>query len=237
METTKEAWVPHGGPEIETLAILQQATRAYGARLLLATSLGPQSLAIIDLACRHDLRFDVALIDTGLLFAETLRLAEEVEDRYTIRIRRARPSHSVEEQEALEGAKLWSRDPGRCCQLRKVEPMRDLLSGYSAWITGLRRDQSTERAETRAIEWDEHFGLVKLSPLVEWSREQVSRYLQDNQVPSNPLLSEGYSSIGCAPCTQRSHGTSERAGRWAGQQKTECGLHTRLVPLRNATQD
>lgn len=207
------------------IPLLRRAKRAFGTRLLLASSLGPQSLVILDLAHKAGLQFDVALLDTGLLFRETLLLADEVEERYGLRIQRVRPQTSLSEQEELEGNDLWRRDPDRCCQLRKVEPMRRLLAGYNAWITGIRRDQSEERSGTRAVEWDEQFGLVKLAPLVDWSGDRVRGYLREHALPYNGLLDQGYRSVGCMPCTRPSTG-EERSGRWVGSAKTECGLHT-----------
>jgi phosphoadenosine phosphosulfate reductase len=181
---------------------------------------------ILDLAHKAGLHFDVALIDTGLLFPETLALADEVEARYGLRIQRVKAQATLSEQEAKEGKDLWLRDPDRCCQLRKVEPMRRLLSGYNAWITGIRRDQSEERSHASAVEWDEHFGLVKLAPLIDWSGDRVRGYLQEKGLPYNRLLDQGFRSIGCMPCTRPSSGESERSGRWAGLAKTECGLHS-----------
>ena len=233
MESIQHAWPQSSSEESDPVSLLRRATRAFGDQLLLATSLGPQSLVILDLAYRHGIRFDVALIDTGLLFDETLALASDVESRYGVKIRRARPTASLAQQALAEGPKLWQRDPDRCCELRKVGPMRSLLSGYRAWLTGLRRDQSLSRQDTKPVEWDEEFGLFKLSPLVDWSAEQVRSYLQENQVPYNPLLDEGYRSVGCTPCTLPAGSAgSERAGRWAGSSKTECGLHNRPIHIK-----
>jgi phosphoadenosine phosphosulfate reductase len=233
MESLQQTWAEISDEDTDPVILLRRSIRAFGDQLLLATSLGPQSLVILDLAYRSGLRFDVALIDTGLLFDETLALAAEIESRYQLEIIRARPRKTLVEQAAEEGAELWLSDPDRCCQLRKVGPMASLLSGYRAWITGLRRDQSASRSDTKPVEWDEQFGLFKLSPLVDWSADQVSSYLRDNGVPYNPLLDEGYRSVGCTPCTVPSGDLgAERAGRWVGHSKTECGLHNRPVHIK-----
>lgn len=143
-----------------------------------------------------------------------------------MRIIRVEPVVSLDEQAAAYGPALWSREPDRCCALRKVEPLRRFLQGYRAWITGLRRQQSPTRAGTRPVEWDQRFGLVKVNPLFRWSRDEVWRYIRDHDVPYNPLHDRGYPSIGCWPCTTPvAPGEDERAGRWRGFHKTECGLH------------
>ncbi len=232
MKLLQQTWAEISDEDTDPVVLLSRSIRAFGDQLLLATSLGPQSLVILDLAYQSGLRFDVALIDTGLLFDETLALAAEVESRYQIEILRARPLRTLAEQGFDKGPELWLRNPDQCCELRKVAPMRSLLSGYRAWLTGLRRDQSASRKDTKPVEWDEQFGLFKLSPLVDWSADQVHSYLRDNDVPYNGLLDEGYRSVGCTPCTVPSGDLgAERAGRWAGQSKTECGLHNRPIQL------
>lgn len=232
MESLQQTWAEISDEEIDPVLLLTRSILAFGDQLLLATSLGPQSLVLLDIAYRNGLRFDVGLIDTGLLFEETLALAAEVESRYELKIIRARPLRTLAQQANAEGDELWLRDPDLCCALRKVAPMRSLLSGYRAWLTGLRRDQSASRSDTKPVEWDAQFGLFKLSPLVDWTADQVHSYLRDNNVPYNPLLDDGYRSVGCTPCTVRSGDLgAERAGRWVGHSKTECGLHNRPIKL------
>ena len=233
MKSIQQSWTESIEGETDPASLLLRASQAFGEKLLLATSLGPQSLVLLDLAYQNGIAFDVALIDTGLLFQETLELASEIESRYRIQIARARPEASLAEQALAEGRELWLRDPDRCCELRKVGPMRSLLSGYQAWLTGLRRDQSAARKDTKAVEWDDNFDLFKISPLVDWSADQVHSYLRDNQVPYNPLLDEGYRSVGCTPCTiPAGNQSGERAGRWVGHAKTECGLHNRPIHIK-----
>ena len=206
--------------------VLQWALREFGDELVLATSLGPQSLVILDLLASLECGVRTIFLDTGLMFDETVQLKDRVERHFGIAIESVRPMQTVEEMSQREGPTLWQLDPDRCCALRKVEPLRRALAGERAWITGIRRSHSKTRAETQPIEWDENHGLVKVNPLAEWTREQVMEHLEENGVPYNPLLRDGYTSIGCSPCTRRASGSDdERAGRWAGNQKTECGIH------------
>ena len=165
------------------------------------------------------------LLDTGLLFADTYALKRRVEQRYGVAIRSVRPRLDLADQAAAHGPRLWQRNPDHCCYLRKVAPLKEALAGVDAWITGIRADQSAARADARAVEWDDQFGLLKINPLAAWSRDDVDRYVQAHDVPINPLLLQGYPSVGCEPCTSQPRAGDERAGRWAGLEKTECGIH------------
>ncbi len=215
-----------GLPDLEDAEeVLGWATDTFGERVALATSLGPQSLVILDLLHRMGRPIPVFFLDTGLLFDETYALRVTIEDRYGVTVQPVTPRRSVAEQARDEGPTLWARDPDRCCALRKVAPLRDALVDLDAWITGLRRDQSASRAATRAIAWDGATDRVKVSPLATWSRDAVLAYLRDRDVPFNPLLDRGYRSVGCWPCTRAVPDGDERAGRWAGTEKTECGIH------------
>jgi phosphoadenosine phosphosulfate reductase len=169
----------------------------------------------------------VFYLDTGFLFPETYALAEQAAQRYNFTPIAVRSSLTPERQAEEYGDELWARDPDRCCELRKVIPQREALASYNAWITGLRRDQSSTRAAMPAVQWDAKFGLAKISPLVNWSERQVWQYLAKHKVPRNELHGRGYPSIGCTYCTRPiSEGEDLRAGRWSGFTKTECGLHT-----------
>jgi phosphoadenylyl-sulfate reductase (thioredoxin) len=171
---------------------------------------------------------DVFTLDTGLLFPETYALWRRLEERYSLRIRAVRPVLDLQEQAARHGEALWGREPGRCCLIRKVEPLAVALHGHEAWISSIRADQTADRASARVVEWDSRFNLMKVNPLLAWSSEDVWEYLREHDVPTNPLHSRGYPSIGCGPCTSPVHpGEDPRAGRWRGRVKTECGLHTR----------
>jgi len=169
----------------------------------------------------------IYFIDTGLLFPETYALVERVRERYGVDPLPVRSEVTLEAQAADNGEALWDRDPDRCCAIRKVGPQRAFLAGYGAWITGLRREQTAERAGARAVEWDERSGgLAKISPLVDWTDADVWKYVVEHDVPYNSLHDTGYPSIGCAPCTRAVRdGEDPRAGRWASFEKTECGLH------------
>jgi phosphoadenosine phosphosulfate reductase len=222
---------PAAPPGDEAELLLQWAASVFGQRSALLSSLGPQSLLLVDMLARLGLRIPVLLLDTGLLFAETYALRRRVEERYGIAIRAVRPRQSLAEQAAVHGPRLWERDPDTCCRLRKVEPLRQALSGLDAWITGIRGEQSESRAASRPVEWDGQFGLIKVNPLLHWDRRRVFAYLLEHGVPYNPLLDQGYPSVGCRPCTvpvDSSASQDERAGRWAGRAKTECGIHHRL---------
>lgn len=169
---------------------------------------------------------DVLFLDTGYHFQETYATRNEVAANLRVNVVDVLPERTVSEQDSLVGKDLFARDPALCCALRKVEPLHKVLAGYELWFTGVRRDEAPTRTKTPLISWDEKNGLVKVNPLVTWSYEEIAEYSADNLLPINPLLSQGYPSIGCAPCTQKvALGDDPRSGRWAGTSKTECGLH------------
>jgi phosphoadenylyl-sulfate reductase (thioredoxin) len=209
------------------LEVLAWASERFAPRLAFATGFGPEGCVLIDLIGRHRLPIDVFTLDTGLLFPETRELWRRLEARYGIAIRAVRPAQTVAEQAAAHGERLWARDADRCCDLRKVRPLRVALAGHLAWVAAIRRDQTVERAAAAVVERDPR-GLVKVSPLVAWSSAQVWQHLQEHDVPTSPLHALGYPSVGCWPCTSPVRpGEDPRAGRWRGQAKTECGLHLR----------
>jgi phosphoadenosine phosphosulfate reductase len=208
--------------------ILRWAANRFAPRLTFATGFGMEGCVIIDLVARASLPVDLFTLDTGLLFPESSDLWRRLEERYGVTIRGVRPEHSVEDQARLEGPGLWGRDPDRCCDLRKVQPLRATLSAFDAWISAVRRDQTPDRADTPVVSWDGKFGLVKVNPLVAWTFEDIRRYVEQHDVPYNALHDQGYPSIGCWPCTTPvAPGEDQRAGRWRGREKTECGLHIR----------
>lgn len=209
-------------------AILRWAAARYAPRLTFATGFGLEGCVMIDLVARHNLPVDLFTLDTGLLFPETYDLWRRLETRYGIAVRPVRPAHSVEEQAGSEGPGLWGVDPDRCCELRKMVPLRATLEGFDAWISAIRRDQTPDRADAPVVGWDGKFGLVKINPLVRWTAEDVRAYIDEHDVPYNPLHDQGYPSIGCQPCTTPvAPGEDPRAGRWRGREKKECGLHLR----------
>ena len=208
------------------LEVLAWAAAEYPGRITFATGFGPEGCVLIDLIGRHDLPIDIFSLDTGLLFPETYDLWRRLEARYELRIRSVQPELSVAGQAAVHGDRLWERQPEQCCQMRKVLPLREALAGVDAWITAIRRDQTPQRAGALVVEPDTKFDIVKVNPLVRWTKQQVWAHLAEHDVPYNPLHDRGYPSIGCAPCTSAVQpGEDDRAGRWRGSAKTECGLH------------
>jgi len=206
--------------------IISKVYQRYGEGVTLASSFGAEDVVLIDMACQVTDAPEVFSLDTGLLFDETYQLIERVKSRYKIRYRAVTPKQTVEEQAQEFGAALWSREPNRCCAMRKVEPLLRALDGKTAWITGIRRDQSPTRQHAQLIEWDEQHQLIKVNPLAYWTDEMVWAYIREHQLDYNPLHDQNYPSIGCFPCTRPvKPGESARAGRWAGFEKTECGLH------------
>lgn len=207
--------------------VLKWAFETFGKRVAISSAFGPEGMAVIDMAARlRGADFRLFTLDTEFLFPETYALMERIEQKYGVAIERVYPALSPAEQERIHGAALWARDPDRCCNLRKVEPLRQKLGELGAWITSIRRDQTSARAGALKIEWDAKFGLVKINPIADWTKEQVWRYVRSHDVPSNPLHDRGYPSIGCTHCTRSiGPGEDDRAGRWSGFAKNECGLH------------
>ncbi|HQC76671.1 MAG TPA: phosphoadenylyl-sulfate reductase [Mycobacterium sp.] len=196
----------------------------FGGHYVVASNM--QDAVLIDLAAAVRPGVDVLFLDTGYHFAETIGTRDAVAAVYDVNIVNVTPEHSVAEQDELLGKDLFARDPGECCRLRKVVPLRTALAGYSAWVTGIRRVESPTRADAPLISFDEAFGLVKINPLAAWTDDDMQAYIDANGVLVNPLVDEGYPSIGCAPCTAKpAEGADPRSGRWQGQTKTECGLH------------
>lgn len=206
--------------------IIAWAQAQYAPNLVLASSFGAEDMVLLDMLTRISSDPQVFYLDTGLLFPETYQLIETVRQKYGVHAQRVTPQLSWEQQEMTYGDALWKRNPDQCCRMRKVEPLTRYLQGKQAWITGIRRDQTLTRRHAPIVAFDEIHGLVKVNPLANWTEKDVFRYLTRQQVPYNPLHDQGYPSIGCIPCTQAINpGEDARSGRWAGQEKTECGLH------------
>jgi phosphoadenosine phosphosulfate reductase len=213
-----EAWSPQ--------QTLRWAFATYGRDVAIASAFGPEGIALLDMAAQIEQGLRVFLLDTGYLFPETLELARKVERRYGIQVEHLAASLTPEKQSERHGPELWKRDPDRCCQLRKLEPLRRKLNALQAWITGIRRDQTPDRQHAGRVQWDRNFSLVKINPLVDWTSEMVWSYIRRFRLDYNPLHDRGYPSIGCVHCTRAvAEGESSRAGRWAGHPKLECGLH------------
>ena len=203
--------------------------------VVMATGFGAEGVVLIDMLVRINKKFPIFYLDTEVLFPETYQLHDQLEQRYGIRFIQQTPALSLVEQANLYGDKLWERIPDQCCHLRKVEPLRAVLRERSGWITAIRRGQSPARAQAQALEWDARFGLHKFNPLVAWSKEEVWGYIALHDLPHNSLYDQGYASIGCVHCTTAvAQGEAERAGRWRGFQKTECGLHKYAVEQKMA---
>ncbi|ORV13998.1 phosphoadenylyl-sulfate reductase [Mycobacterium celatum] len=185
-----------------------------------------QDAVLVDLAAKVRPGVPVLFLDTGYHFVETIGTRDAVEAVYDVRVLNVTPEHTVAEQDKLLGKDLFAREPNECCRLRKVEPLSKALRGYSAWVTGLRRVEAPTRANAPLISFDEAFKLVKVNPLAAWTDQDMDDYIAENDVLVNPLVYEGYPSIGCAPCTAKPvEGADPRSGRWQGTGKIECGLH------------
>ena len=218
LQSEADSWTPR--------QVLNWAFENFGNDIALSSAFGVEGMILIDMASRVRKDFRLFTVDTEFLFPETYNLMDKIEERYGIAIERVLSALTPEEQERSHGAALWTRDPDLCCNLRKVEPLRRKLAELSAWITSIRRDQTSARATARRIEWDEKFDKVKINPLVDWTSKQVWRYVHDHDVPYNTLHDHDYPSIGCTHCTRAVRpGENPRTGRWPGFAKTECGLH------------
>lgn len=206
--------------------ILTWAINEFHPDIAFACSFGAEDVALVDMIVKINPNTKIFYLDTDLLFKETYETIERIKERYKISPIKYTPSLTLEEQARQYGDRLWEKDPNLCCKLRKIEPLKEALKDLNAWITGIRREQSPTRAKAKTVEWDRNFGLVKINPLVRWKTKDVWDYIMENKVPYNVLHDRNYPSIGCEPCTRPvKPGEDLRAGRWAGFQKKECGLH------------
>jgi phosphoadenosine phosphosulfate reductase len=207
--------------------ILSWAVETFSPRFTMATGLGPEGCVIISMLASIDPSVYIFNLDTGYQFRETLELRKRIIEKYGVTIDLQRPELSVEAYEAAHGGPVYRTDTDKCCADRKICVLKRVARHYDAWATGIRRDQSPTRADTPVVRWDKKFGLVKISPLAAWTKSDVWRRILRDNIPYNPLHDQGYPSIGCQPCTRAiMPGEDERAGRWTGTAKTECGLHT-----------
>lgn len=221
----------HLTPADETkgaLRILKWAYGNFGDSIIYSCSFGAESMILIDLISKVKTDAQIVFLDTDLHFQETYDLIERVKERYPgLQIKLKRPDLTLEEQADEHGAALWKSDPSQCCYIRKIKPLEDVLHGASAWISGLRREQSPSRQNTDFVNKDERFKSIKVCPLIHWTWDDVWDYIEKYELPYNELHDFQYPSIGCIPCTsQVKSGGDSREGRWAGSDKTECGLHT-----------
>ena len=215
-------------PDVEALSaedVIRWGASEFGDRLCLTCSWQKQSSVLVHMVSELGLGIDVIELDTHLFFRESYETRDRLVERYGLNL--IRPEiPTVAEQHRREGPNLWERDPDRCCHIRKVEPLLQTLGPYGAWISGIRRDQSPSRAGTPKLQWSERYGVLKVHPLADWDEKRVWSYITVNEIPYNPLHEAGYRSIGCIPCTRPiTPDEEERAGRWAGSDKLECGIH------------
>lgn len=223
-------WLMRQGERLESAEpaeIVAWAIENYFPKLTMATAFGPEGCVILHLLAGIEPRVNVFNLDTGYQFQETLELRDRIAARYGVEVEFKQPEQSVQEYEAMHGGPLYKTKPDQCCFDRKVKVLRQSVIGMNAWMSGIRRDQSADRAATPIVKWDAKFRLVKISPLANWTKQQVWKLITDEDIPYNPLHDQGFTSIGCWPCTRAvQFGEDERAGRWSGFNKTECGLHS-----------
>ncbi|MDH2334310.1 phosphoadenylyl-sulfate reductase [Paenibacillus polymyxa] len=224
----KEALIRVKAIELEEATpeeIIQYAVLTF-PNLTFACSFGAEDVVLVDMLQKISPSTDIFYLDTDFHFQETYDTRDQMKARYNLDFVRVSPLITPEEQAAEHGEELWKTDPNTCCGIRKVEPLTRILSQYDAWITGIRRDQAPTRANSKKVEYDEKFGLVKFNPLASWTSEDVWNYIRTHEVLYNPLHDRNYPSIGCEQCTREVlPGEDPRAGRWSGNEKTECGLH------------
>ncbi|HEX9175080.1 MAG TPA: phosphoadenylyl-sulfate reductase [Mycobacterium sp.] len=227
-ETDLRELAERGAEELDgaaTIDLLRWVDENFRDDYVVASNM--QDAVLIDMAVKVRPGVDVLFLDTGYHFAETIGTRNAVSDVYDVNVINVTPEHSVPEQDALLGKNLFARDPNECCRLRKVAPLGTALRGYSAWVTGLRRVEAPTRANAPVISFDAAFGLVRVNPLAAWTDQDIQDYIDAYDVFVNPLVFDGYPSIGCAPCTARPvDGADPRSGRWQGIGKVECGLHS-----------
>lgn len=208
--------------------IIAWGVELYAPYLTMATAFGPEGCVILAMLANIAPETYVFNLDTGYQFQETLTLRDRIAEKYGIEVDLLRPELSVEEYEAVHAGPLYRTNPNQCCHDRKIKTLERASSVMHAWMSGIRRDQSADRAQAKIVGWDKKFGLIKISPLANWTKKDVWKRITDENIPYNPLHDQGFPSIGCWPCTRAvaAGETDERAGRWSGMKKTECGLHS-----------
>jgi phosphoadenosine phosphosulfate reductase len=212
-------------PVEQALAVLRWAGDTFGDEFAITSSMADGLLS--HLASTAIPGVHVVFLDTGYHFAETIGTRDWITSVLPITLVNVTPPRTVAQQDAEFGPRLFERDPDLCCSLRKVRPLAETLSGFVAWGSGIRRDESPSRAATRVVDWDAKREMIKINPLAAWTQHDVDAYVAEHQIPVNPLVELGFASIGCAPCTRPvAPGEDARAGRWAGRSKTECGIHS-----------
>lgn len=207
--------------------ILRWAVDRFSPRFTMATAFGPEGMCMIHMLAELAPQVPIFNLDTGYQFPETLAMVDRIRERYGLEVELKRPEMTVQAYEAANGGPVYLTDPDRCCRERKLEVLKAAVRGMHAWTSAIRRDQSPDRARAPIVGWDSKFELVKVSPLANWTKQRVWQFITEHKIPYNPLHDRGYTSIGCQPCTRPVwDGDDERAGRWCGFAKTECGLHS-----------
>ncbi|OXM83096.1 phosphoadenylyl-sulfate reductase [Paenibacillus rigui] len=224
----KERWINEMAEKFENQspeALIELAVEKF-PNITLACSFGSEDVVLVDMLQKVSPKTDIFYLDTNVHFKETYETRDRLQQHYGVEFVQVLPKLTLEEQAAQYGEELWKSQPNQCCNIRKVDPLTDILRNYDAWITGIRRDQAPTRANSKKVEYDTKFGLVKFNPLAAWTSEDVWNYIRNNNIIYNPLHDRNYPSIGCEHCTRQvAAGEDPRAGRWAGFEKTECGLH------------
>jgi len=206
--------------------ILRWTVDRFYPRLTMATAFGAEGCCLIHMLAEIEPGVRIFNLETGYQFPETLEMRERIRSRYDIEVELIRPDLTVAEYEKKHRGPLYVLQPDQCCYDRKTVPLRRAVAGYDAWISAIRRDQTSHRARADIVQWDAKFNLVKVNPLLSWTKREVWAFVMEHEVPYNPLHDQGYASIGCWPCTRPvADGEDERAGRWSGSAKKECGLH------------
>ncbi len=206
--------------------ILADAVRRFHPKLMMATAFGAEGCCLMHMLADIEPGVHIINLDTGYQFKETLELRERILEKYGIAVEMVKPDTTVEEYEKMHGGPLYTHRPDQCCHDRKVIPLRRAVTGYAAWISAIRGDQTEHRKAAGVVQWDAKFNVVKYNPLLRWNKKDVWKFIVNNDVPYNPLHDHGYPSVGCQPCTAPvEDGGDERSGRWAGSKKKECGLH------------
>jgi len=204
--------------------VLAWAVDTFGERFCITSSMRDGVLAHLAASVRPGV--DLVFLDTGYHFFPTIETRDRIAASVDVNVVTVQPEHTVAEQNAQHGMSLYARDPDRCCAMRKVAPLRRALANYDAWASGIRRDESPTRLDTRVVDWDRARGKVKVNPLACWTQADVDAYIAEHDIVVNPLVAQGFPSVGCAPCTRWvAPGEDARSGRWAGSEKTECGIH------------
>ena len=211
----------------ESIAVIQKILEQFQTdRIVMGTGFGAPGIVLLDILRKVNSDIRVFYIDTGLLFKETYNLKNKLEGYYNIKFIKVSTSLSISKQKELHGGRLWKTNPNLCCNIRKVIPLKNILKDFDVWITGIRKFQTQMRKNSKIIEYNELYNVTKTNPLINWTHDQIWKYIHMNNIPYNKLHDKGYPSLGCTHCTTSvKEGENHRAGRWRNKNKTECGLH------------